>query len=115
MCISKEGREDFERRVNGYIMRIIKNQYIRHVKYNKFREVSLNELNKDGVELIELVAGDDNVYLKDEFDVFASKGNKVLNYNELEMVFEDDCIYNAVKSLTDKEKLAIFLCKVKIL
>lgn len=112
MYISKEEREDYERRFNGYIMRIIKNQYITYLKHNKNRELSLNVLNQDGEEFIDLIVEDDDIYSCDDFEIFVQSGNFPFKYNELEILFEDACVYNAVKSLTDKEKLAIFLCQV---
>lgn len=112
MYISKEEREDYERRFNGYIMRIIKNQYVTYLKHNKNRELSLNVLNQDGEEFIDLIVDDDDIYSCDDFEIFVQSGNLPFKYNELEILFEDVRVYNAVKSLTDKEKLAIFLCQV---
>lgn len=101
MYISKEEREDYERRFNGYIMRIIKNEYIRYSK-NKAKErrvSSLNEISWDGIECIQNLMGEKDVYIE---EVFAPE--------EIELIFEDASVYRAVKSLTRKEKLAIFLC-----
>ncbi len=101
MYISKEEREDYERRFNGYIMRIIKNEYIRYSK-NKAKErrvSSLNEISCDGIECIQNLIGEKDVYIE---EVFAPE--------EIELIFENASIYRAVKSLTRKEKLAIFLC-----
>ena len=101
MYISKEEKEDYERRFNGYIMRIIKNEYIRYSKSKaKERRVSsLNEISCDGIECIQNLIGEKDIYIE---EVFAPE--------ELELIFEDASIYRAVKSLTRKEKLAIFLC-----
>lgn len=103
MYISKEEREDYERRFNGYIMRIIKNEYIKYSK-NKAKErrvSSLNEISCDGIECIQNLIGEKDVYIE---EFFAPE--------EIELIFENVSIYRAVKSLTRKEKLAIFLCFV---
>lgn len=115
MYFNKEYIEAYERRFNAYIMRIIKNEYLDYLRCCKKKEISLNELNGDGVELIDLIVGETDVCYKDDFDDLENlllKGRLSSKYNELEMVFKDTCVYNAVKSLTEKEKLAIFLCKV---
>ena len=57
MYFNKEYIEAYERRFNAYIMRIIKNEYLDYLKCCKNKEVSLNELNGDGVELIDLIVG----------------------------------------------------------
>ena len=101
MRLNREFREDYERRFNGYIMRIIKNEYIRWSKKEKERQkvISLNITTDIETELIEELIGDNDISVKES-----------LAPNELELIFEDARVYRAVKSLTYKEKLAIFLC-----
>ena len=101
MYFNKEEREDYERRFNAYIMRIIKNVYIQFRRKERRKELSLNDFASDGYEFIEMIAGEDDIKFKES-----------LAPKELELLFEDKSIYRAVKSLTYKEKLAIFLCVV---
>lgn len=101
MCLNREFKEDYERRFNGYIMKIIKSEYTRWCikKRNEEKIISLNVTNDNEIELLESLVGNEDVEIT---DVFAPK--------ELELIFEDARVYRAVKSLTYKEKLAIFLC-----
>lgn len=59
----------------------------------------MNEISCDGIECIQNLIGEKDVYIE---EFFAPE--------EIELIFENASIYRAVKSLTRKEKLAIFLC-----
>ena len=100
MKISKEIEEEFERMFNGYVMKIIERQYWKFIKRKKREEqiISLNTLVSDGLELIDVLIGENDIPM--EF----------CDYKELEMLVEDKNVYKAIKSLTETEKLAIFLC-----
>lgn len=100
MKISKEREEEFERRFNGYVMKIIERQYWKFITKKRREEdiISLNTLVSDGIELIDILIGEDDIPM--EF----------CDYKELEMLVEDKNVYKAIKSLTETEKLAIFLC-----
>lgn len=100
MKISKEREEEFERRFNGYVMKIIERQYWKFITKKRREEdiISLNTLVSDGIELIDVLIGEDDIPM--EF----------CDYKELEMLVEDKNVYKAIKSLTETEKLAIFLC-----
>ena len=100
MKISKEREEEFERRFNGYVMKIIERQYWKFITKKRREEdiISLNTLVSDGIELIDVLIGEDDIPM--EF----------CDYKELETLVEDKYVYKAIKSLTEKEKLAIFLC-----
>ena len=100
MKISKEREEEFERMFNGYVMKIIERQYWKFIKRKKREEeiISLNTLVSDGIELIDVLMGENDIPM--EF----------CDYKELEMLVEDKNVYKAIKSLTETEKLAIFLC-----
>ena len=101
MKISKEREEEYERMFNGYMMKIIERQYWKFVKKKKREEdiISLNTLTSDGLELIDVLIGENDMVPMEFCD-----------YKELELLVEDYNVYKAIKSLTEKEKLAIFLC-----
>ena len=101
MKFSKEREEEYERMFNGYMMKIIERQYWKFVKRKKREDeiISLNTLTSDGLELIDVLIGENGMVPMEFCD-----------YKELELLVEDKCVYKAIKSLTEKEKLAIFLC-----
>ena len=101
MKISKEREEEYERMFNGYMMKIIERQYWKFVKRKKREDeiISLNTLTSDGLELIDVLVGENDMVPMEFCD-----------YKELELLVEDKNLYKAIKSLTEKEKLAIFLC-----
>ncbi|MBE5822340.1 MAG: sigma-70 family RNA polymerase sigma factor [Clostridiales bacterium] len=103
MYISKEEREDYERRFNGYIMRIIKNEYIRFSKKRcrKSVEISLNDYTESGIERIECIVGENDIEIREFFTP-----------DELELICEDEVFYRAIKPLTRREKLTVFLCVI---
>ena len=101
MKISKEREEEYERMFNGYMMKIIERQYWKFVKRKKREDeiISLNTLTSDGLELIDVLVGENDMVPMEFCD-----------YKELELLVEYKNLYKAIKSLTEKEKLAIFLC-----
>ena len=76
MYFNKEQREDYERRFNAYIMRIIKNVYIQFRRKERRKELSLNDFASDGYEFIEMIAGEDDI-----------KFEESLTPKELELLF----------------------------
>ncbi len=98
MFLNEKERKEYERRFHKYMTTIINNKIISYSQKNKIKEVSLNDLFINGVEFIDLLVGDSDVNYEESFEP-----------EELELIFEDAYVYKAVKSLTNKEKLAIFL------
>ena len=78
MHTSKEEREDYERRFNGYIMRIIKNEYIRFCQKEtkKNLEISLNENIPD----INDINGLGLLIKKLEYDALNADARKLSDY-----------------------------------
>lgn len=103
MKFSREREEEYERMFNGYMMKIIERQYWKFVKKKKREEdiISLNTLTSDGLELIDVLIGENDMVPMEFCD-----------YKELETLVEDKYVYKAIKSLTETEKLAIFLCVI---
>ena len=90
-----------ERTFNAYMIKSIKNVYLRYLENEKEKIASLNEVTDGGDELIDLLVGDTDVTLYEE--VVPKK---------LEKIFSNKLLHDIVESLTYKEKLAIFLYNV---
>ena len=90
-----------ERTFNAYMIKSIKNVYLRYLENEKEKIASLNEVTDGGDELIDLLVGDTDVTLYEE--VVPKK---------LEKIFSNKLLHDIVESLTYKEKLAIFLYHV---
>ena len=90
-----------ERTFNAYMIKSIKNVYLRYLENEKEKIASLNEVTDGGDELIDLLVGDTDVTLYEE--VVPKK---------LEKIFTNKLLHDIVESLTYKEKLAIFLYNV---
>lgn len=100
MYLSKEYKEDYERRFNAYIMKIIVGTFKDYLRSKKkeILKVSLNERLDSGMELLELIIGDEDINIEEKIIV-----------SKLEELLTDPIIREAVKPLTYKEKLAVFL------
>lgn len=90
-----------EKTFNAYMIKSIKNVYLRYLENEKEKIASLNEVTDGGDELIDLLVGDTDVTLYEE--VVPKK---------LEKIFSNKLLHDIVESLTYKEKLAIFLYNV---
>lgn len=90
-----------EKTFNAYMIKSIKNVYLRYLENEKEKTTSLNEVTDGGDELIDLLVGDTDVTLYEE--VVPKK---------LEKIFSNKLLHDIVESLTYKEKLAIFLYNV---
>lgn len=99
--ISNEYKADYEEHFDRYVRKIIKRHYWRYVEKKKKEDevLSLNVKCGDDIEIIETLIGANGIAAKD-----------FCGYKEIEKIFEDEYVYKAVKSLTNTEKLAIFLC-----
>ncbi len=73
MFISKEEREEYERRFHNFMLKIIRNEYISFSKKEKTKEVSLNELFLDDIELIDMLGGDSDVTCVGDFFAFYNR------------------------------------------
>lgn len=87
-----------ERTFNAYMIKSIKNVYLRYLENEKEKIASLNEVTDGGDELIDLLVGDTDVTLYEE-----------IVPKKIENVFSNKLLHDIVESLTYKEKLAIFL------
>ena len=100
MLYSEEYKEDYERRFNAYIMLIIKGSFkdfLRSRQKEEFK-ISLNECLENGIELLEVVVGEIDINYEER-----------TNASKLEVLMSTPKMYQAVKPLTYKEKLAVFL------
>ena len=87
-----------ERTFNAYMIKSIKNMYLRFMENSKCQIDSLNEVTSGGDELIYLLVGDNDIALYEE-----------IVPKKIENVFSNKLLHDIVESLTYKEKLAIFL------
>lgn len=104
MSTSNEMKEDYERRFYFYIMKYIKYNYLNYLeKIRKESEhKSLNETTENGTELINLVIGDEDILYEENI---TPENLENLTYNEN--------IHKAIKALSNREKMVIYLYFVK--
>jgi len=98
MLYDEEYKVIKERMFNAYVIKTIKNVYLKCMENDNMQTVSLNEMTNGGDELIDLLVGDTDITLYEE--VVPKK---------LEKIFSNKLLHDIVESLTYKEKLAIFL------
>lgn len=104
MSTNNELKEDYERRFYFYIMKYIKYNYLDYLeKIQKEREhKSLNETTENGAELINFVMGDEDILFEEN-----------ITPKELENLTNNENIYKAIKTLSNREKTVIYLYFVK--
>lgn len=100
MFSKKEYEEDYERRFNGYMMRIINNTYKRYITKRKaeIAELTLNEMVYEELEAIDLLQGDCDIVIPEKYTL-----------EEFDLIIEDERINKVLKLLTSKERSVIFL------
>lgn len=98
MLYDEEYKVIKERMFNAYVIKTIKNVYLKHIENDNIQIVSLNEVTNGGDELIDLLVGDNDIAIYEE-----------IVPKKLEKVFSNKLLHDIVESLTYKEKLAIFL------
>ena len=98
MLYDEEYKVIKERMFNAYVIKTIKNVYLKCMENDNMQTVSLNEMTNGGDELIDLLVGDTDITLYEE-----------IVPKKLEKIFSNKLLHDIVESLTYKEKLAIFL------
>lgn len=103
MYLSKEYKEDYERRFNAYMMLQIKGAYKDYIRslQRRRRECSLDECIEGSMRLLDVLIGDDDV----------SVNEKVVP-SELENTMSRSKYRRAIEPLTLNEKSAVFFCVV---
>lgn len=98
-----EWQEEYERRFNAYMFTIINNTYKRYItKWRKqIAELTLNEYINEDTEFVDTLQGDSAPTIEEEF-----------TEDELELIVEDEKLYNVLKSLTSNERSVIFLSAI---
>ena len=98
MLYDEEYKVIKERMFNAYVIKTIKNVYLKCMENDNMQTISLNEMTNGGDELIDLLVGDTDITLYEE-----------IVPKKLEKIFSNKLLHDIVESLTYKEKLAIFL------
>ena len=98
MLYDEEYKVIKERMFNAYVIKTIKNVYLKCMENDNMQTISLNEMTNGGDELIDLLVGDTDITLYEE-----------IVPKKLEKIFINKLLHDIVESLTYKEKLAIFL------
>lgn len=103
MYLSKEYKEDYERRFNAYIMLQIKGAYKDYLRslQRRRREYSLDECINGSMRLLDVLIGDEDVPVKEKVAPVT-----------LEDTMTRSKYRRAIEPLTLKEKSAVFFCVV---
>lgn len=100
MHSNADWQEEYERRFNAYMFKIINNTYKRYIvkRRKEIAELTLNEYINDDTELVETLQGDSDLVVEERF-----------TEDEFELIVEDEKLYKILKSLTSNERSVIFL------
>ena len=100
MYSNAEWQEEYERRFNSYMLKIINNTYKRYIvkRRKEIAELTLNEYIGEDTEYVDTLQGDSAPVIEERF-----------TEDELELIVEDEKLYNVLKSLTSNERSVIFL------
>ncbi len=93
-------QEEYEKRFNAYMFKIINNTYKRYItkRRKEIAELTLNEYVGEDTEFVDTLQGDSAPVIEERF-----------TEDELELIVEDEKLYKILKSLTSNERSVIFL------
>ncbi len=96
-------QDEYERRFNAYMFKIINNTYKRYIvkRRKEIAELTLNEYIGEDIEFVDTIQGDSAPIIEEEF-----------TEDELELIVEDEKLYKILKSLTPNERSVIFLSAI---
>lgn len=103
MYQNEEWQEDYEKRFNAYILKIINNTYKRYItkRRKEIAELTLNEYVGEDTEFVDTLQGDTAPVIEEKF-----------TEDELELIVVDEKLNKILNSLTSNEKSVIFLSEI---
>ena len=103
MYLSKEYKEDYERRFNAYMMLQIKGAYKDYIRslQRRRRECSLDEYMEGSIRLLDVLIGDEDVKIREKVAPATLEDTMTRSKHR-----------RAIKPLTYKEKSAVFFHEV---
>ena len=98
-----EWQEEYERRFNAYMFKIINNTYKRYIvkRRKEIAELTLNEYVGEDTEFVDTIPGYSTPTIEEIF-----------TENELELIATDEKLYKVLKSLTSNERSVFFLSSI---